>query len=234
MKTKFSVWLASAALALIGSIPPAMADEWNKETRLEINEPLEIPGMVLIPGTYIFKLADSASDRTIVQVFSEDGNGRQKLVTTIFAVSAYTLNTPEKPMINLEERPAGNPQAIHTWFYPGDNNGWEFVYPKSNRPEVAEASAPAPPPAPPVAALDTPALPVVEAPVSEPPAVLPVKEEVASAPVEKPVLVAFEENTLSVELPATAGHSSAELLAGAMMLGAGLILVFAARSVTQA
>ena len=230
---KVSLWLASAALAFVGSITPAMADEWNKETRLEINEPLEIPGMVLTPGTYIFRLADSASDRTIVQVFSEDTDGKQKLVTTVFAVSAYLLNTPEKPMINLEERPAGNPQAIHTWFYPGDNYGWEFVYRRSNRVEVAEAPAPAPPPAPPVA-LDAPASPAVEAPVSEPPAVLPVREEVVSAPVEEPVLVAVEENTLSVELPATAGHASADLLAGTLMLAAGLIVVFATRSRTQA
>jgi len=230
---KFSLWLAGAALALIGSITPAIADEWNKETRLETNEPLEIPGMVLTPGTYIFKLADNASDRTIVQIFSEDANGKQKLVTTTFAVSAYTLYTPEKPMINLEERPAGNPQAIHTWFYPGDNNGWEFVYRKSDRLEVAEAPAPEPAPAPPVA-LDPPALPVVEAPVSAPPAELRVVEEVASAPVEEPVLVAVEESTLSVELPATAGHSFAELLAGALMLGVGLIVVLATRFRTQA
>jgi len=93
---------------------------------------------------------------------------------------------------------------------------------------VAEAPAPASALAPPVA-LDPPALPVVEATVPEPPAALPVEEEVASAPVEEPVLVAVEESALSLELPATAGHSFAELLAGAVMLGAGLIVVFATR-----
>jgi multidrug efflux pump subunit AcrA (membrane-fusion protein) len=102
MKTKISAWLVGAALALTGfTIKPAMADEWNKETRLQISEPLEIPGQVLAPGTYIFKLADSSSDRQIVQVFSEDGNGNQKFVTTIFAIAAYTVNTPDKPIITL-------------------------------------------------------------------------------------------------------------------------------------
>src|SRR6266478_5435902 len=115
------------------AITPAMADEWNKETRLEISGPLEIPGKVLAPGTYIFKLADSQSDRNIVEIFSEDANGRQKLVTTVLAFSAYSVKTPDKPIIGLDERPSGSPQAIHNWFYPGDNAGWEFIYPKSDR-----------------------------------------------------------------------------------------------------
>src|SRR5260370_26956884 len=82
IKIKFGAWFLSAAAVLIGStMTPAMADEWNKETRLEINEPLEIPGRVLSPGTYIFKLLDSNSDRNVVEVFSEDSSGKQKFVT---------------------------------------------------------------------------------------------------------------------------------------------------------
>src|SRR6266567_4358790 len=110
MKIRLSTWWLGAALALTGStIMPAMADQWNKETRLEAKEPLEIPGKVLAPGTYIFKLADSPSDRNIVEVFSEDANDKQKLVTTILAISAYRMETPEKPIIRLEERASGQP-----------------------------------------------------------------------------------------------------------------------------
>src|SRR5271154_1389677 len=143
MKVKFGTWSLSVALALLGlTITPAMADEWNKETRLEVKEPLEIPGRVLTPGTYIFKLADSDADRKIVEVFSEDANGKQTFVTTILAISAYTVDTPDKPIIRLEERASGRPEAIHSWFYPGDNAGWEFVYPKLERLEVSSNQTP--------------------------------------------------------------------------------------------
>jgi hypothetical protein len=240
MKIKFSAWLVGAVLALIGSsITPAMADEWNKETRLEIKEPLEIPGKVLSPGTYIFRLANS-TDRNVVQVFSEDADGKQKFVTTIFAVSAYRMDISDKPMIGLEERPAGTPPAIHTWFYPGDRDGWEFVYHKSKRLELSEA--PAAPPAPtPVASLDPPELVVQSVP--EPPAELLVEEEAASVPAEEPVFAAAEEPTLVAteevdtrffELPLTAGHALAGFLTGAAMLGVGLVIVAAARRKAEA
>jgi hypothetical protein len=42
----------------------------------------------------------------------------------------YISNIPDKPIVRFDERTAGSPEAIHSWFYPGDNTGWEFVYPK--------------------------------------------------------------------------------------------------------
>jgi hypothetical protein len=107
---------------------PVMADESNKRTEFQFSAPLEIPGKVIMPGKYMFELADSNSDNNIVRVYSEDSNGNESLVATISAIPAYTLNTPDKPVIQLEERHAGAPEAIHSWFYPGDNTGWEFVY----------------------------------------------------------------------------------------------------------
>jgi hypothetical protein len=236
MKAKFGGWLMSAALLLIGStIRPVMADEWNKETRLEIREPLEIPGRVLTPGTYIFRLADSP-DRRIVQVFAEDATGKQTFVTTIFAVSAYTMQTPDKPMIELDERPSGTPQAIRTWFYPGDKDGWEFVYPKSKGLEVATnlpVEPPAPVPSVTAVTLDPPELPVVEAVVPEPVAEFQVEEEAASELEEAPVLVALEAADVQFDfertLPVTAGDSFTELLAGVTLLVAGLVIAFMAR-----
>ena len=132
MKITFKLLWLSASLALIGSmIAPAMTDERDKETKLEFSAPVEVPGHVLTPGKYVFKLADSEADRNLVRIFSEDPNGAQKLVTTIRAIPDYREDTPEKTIIQFEERPSGSPEAIHSWFYPGDNSGWEFVYPKS-------------------------------------------------------------------------------------------------------
>jgi|SRR5579863_1406116 len=219
------------AVALAGSVvTPAMADEWNKETRVEINEPLEIPGKILSPGKYVFKLLDSQSDRHIVEVFSEDGSGKQSLVTTILAIPAYTADTPDKPLIRLEERPSNLPQAIHSWFYPGDNYGWQFVYPKADRLlSAGETPAPAPIPA------------------SEPaPAERPIEAAVPAAPVEPTVveetvresavvLVLVPDPSFDGQgdedrvLPETAGHSATELAAGITMMALGLAFVLTRR-----
>ena len=156
MKFRFHVSYLAFALALATAImTPAMASESNKETRMQTNVPLQIPGRVLEPGTYIFRLADSFSNRDIVEVFSEDANGNQTFVTTLMAISAYRQQTPDKPIFNMDERPAGTPEAIRSWFYPGDNTGWEFVYskpyPTAQNQVAAVQPAPAPvePPAPP-------------------------------------------------------------------------------------
>src|ERR1700730_4672094 len=104
MNIRFKAMWLSASLALMGSmIAPALADEWNKETELEFSGPVEVPGKVLAAGKYVFKLADSESDRNIVQIYSQDANGYQKLVTTISAIPDYRRETPDKPIVQFEE-----------------------------------------------------------------------------------------------------------------------------------
>ena len=43
-------------------------------------------------------------------------------------------------MITFSERPAGQPEALRAWFYPGRNWGEEFVYPKAKAVELAKAT----------------------------------------------------------------------------------------------
>lgn len=111
------------------------ADETDKATKLTFNEPVEVPGRVLDPGTYWFALADSESDRNIVQIWNAD---RTQLITTILAVPDYRLQPTGHTVIKFQERPSGSPEAIHAWFYPGDNFGQEFVYPKSRATQLAK------------------------------------------------------------------------------------------------
>jgi len=112
-----------------------LADEWNKATKLTFNEPVEVPGMVLDAGTYWFTLADSDADRHIVQIWNAD---RTHLVTTVLAIPDAHLQAAEKTVINFSERPSGSPEAIHAWFYPGDDFGQEFVYPKTRATQLAK------------------------------------------------------------------------------------------------
>ena len=103
------------------------ADAWNKKTVITITEPMQIPGATLTPGKYVFKLMDSSSNRHIVQVFTED---EKSVINTILAIPNQRLQPTGKSEIGFWEVPAGNTPALRSWFYPGDNFGQEFAYPK--------------------------------------------------------------------------------------------------------
>src|SRR2546428_8901039 len=135
---------------------PVLADEWNKKTEFQFSGPVQIPGKVLAAGKYVFQLLDSDSDRNIVQVFLEDSNGNESLVATLMAIPDYISDTPDKAIVHFEERPSGTPEAIHSWYYPGDNTGWEFVYPKGETLRTSASATPAPAP---VTAEASPSLP---------------------------------------------------------------------------
>ncbi len=132
-------------LGLMGVVfaPPAKADEWNRKTVITFSGPVEIPGVhlvgwgVLPAGTYVFKILDSQSDRHIVQIFNKD---ETTIYATILAIPNYRLKATDKTVMTFRERPAGQPEALRAWFYPGRNWGEEFVYPKAKAIELAKAT----------------------------------------------------------------------------------------------
>ena len=121
--------LASLALA-----PSAMADQWNKKTIITVGEAIQVPGKVLQPGKYVMKLLDSPSSRHVVQIFNER---EDQLQTTILAIPNYRLQPTGKTEFQWWETPAGQPKALRAWFYPGDNFGQEFAYPKNEAVAIA-------------------------------------------------------------------------------------------------
>ncbi len=131
--------LAVASVGLVGAAlaPNMLADEWNKKTILTVNEPIQLPNKVLPPGKYVMKLLDSPSNRHIVQVFNGD---ETQLQTTILAIPNYRLEPTGKTQFQFWETPPGQPKAMRAWFYPGDNFGQEFAYPKTESVRIATYS----------------------------------------------------------------------------------------------
>jgi len=223
--------LKFASLALLGIgaawfAPAARADEWDKQTRLTFNEPVEVPGTVLPAGTYVFKLADSSSDRHIVQIFSED---QKHLMATVMAVPNYRLEPADKTIVSFEERPSGLPEALHSWFYPGDNDGFEFVYPKPEQQYAARSEQPVMLPA-------APTLPVQqtadnEADTEPPLPVVTGEEEqvvIAQAAPLGPAPIANSDalqTTFPQTLPQTAGNFAGIPLLGIMLLSGGFAAI---------
>ncbi|HEV2690994.1 MAG TPA: hypothetical protein VGV35_20705 [Bryobacteraceae bacterium] len=139
---RLALAVASVGLLGIALAPSARADEWNKKTILTVNETIQIPNKVLPPGKYVMKLLDSPSNRHIVQIFNGD---ETHLETTILAIPNYRLEPTGKTVFTFWETPPGQPKALRAWFYPGDNFGQEFAYPKSAAVQIAQVShAPVP------------------------------------------------------------------------------------------
>src|SRR5260370_147290 len=132
---RFTLAITSVGLLAGAAIDPsACADEWNKKTILTINESVQVPNKVRPPGTYVMKLLDSPSNRHIVQIFDKN---EQHLETTVLAIPNYRLEPTGKTQLQFWETPPGQPKALRAWFYPGDNFGQEFAYPKSEAMQIA-------------------------------------------------------------------------------------------------
>ena len=226
-----ALWLGGALALSFLMTKPAVADDWNKRTEFQFGAPVEIPGKVLTPGEYVFELADSQTDRNIVKVFSEDSSGKESLVATLFVIRDYVQNTPDKPIIHFEERHSGTPDVIQSWFYPGDNTGWEFVYPKGQSFEASAKMMPAPALIVPAAAPSLPQAPQIQAAqLASEPVAMEGEGLVArnSAPDPLPAQDADTRSNADRVLPETAGYSGLELIAGLAMSGVGLAAVLAA------
>jgi hypothetical protein len=132
--------LCTAILAAAVFPASAKADEWDRKTTVTFSGPVEIPGVhvagwgVLPAGTYVFKILDSQQDRHIVQIFNKD---ETVCYATILAIPNFRLKATDKTVITFRERPAGQPEALRAWFYPGRQWGEEFVYPKAKAMEIA-------------------------------------------------------------------------------------------------
>ena len=241
MNVNFRTWVRAivgivCGVALAAGLATLMrADEWNKLTVLTVNQPIQVTDRLLEPGRYVFKLLDSNSNRHIVQIFNAD---QTQLVDTVQAIPNYRLAPAGDSRFAFWETPSGDAPALRAWFYPGDNFGQEFPYPKhlvsleaNNTAARAEESQPAPraetqtvqPPPPPESQLEEPVQPEEAAPVPEPQREVAQNnppEETASAPPPSPEV---QEQT-PVELPHTASPYPLIGLVGFASLGLSRLL----------
>jgi LPXTG-motif cell wall-anchored protein len=167
------VALSGVALAIGLTAISAQADQWDKRTTLTIDQPMQVRDTLLQPGQYVFKLLDSSSNRNIVQIYNAD---QTHLINTIMAVPDYRVQPTGSSRFVMWETPEGSAKALKEWFYPGDNFGQEFPYPKHLQ-QIAFNQPAAPPPPPAAAPAPAEPAPQPTASVQEPP-------ESAKAPVE--------------------------------------------------
>jgi hypothetical protein len=123
--------------AMLAALPMTVAAQdfnSNERTFLTFSNTVELPGVTLQPGTYLFRLNDSQSNRHIVQVLSQD---EKQIHATILAVPAERLEVTGENVITFRESAEGATPAVQYWYYPGDRIGHEFVYPKDQAMKIA-------------------------------------------------------------------------------------------------
>jgi LPXTG-motif cell wall-anchored protein len=227
----FSHHVRRAAIGAVGiavlctMVPgPASAQTRNRRSTVTFSAPVEIPGVgaqVLPAGTYVFTVLESLSDRNIIRIASAD---ESRVHATILAIPNHRLRATDQTVITFAERAAGDPQAVRAWFYPGENWGQEFVYPKSKALELAKSVRQ------PVLYIPDEVAPAIVAPVmtmAEPPvvglrtasvrAIQPTGEDVAVSTV-----VVTPPAGVVARLPQTASGLPLFALVGVLLLGAGL------------
>jgi len=101
----------------------ARADESNRKTVFTINQPVRVPGNLILPaGKYVMKLADTQT-RNVVTIM--DAN-ETKVYTTFFAFPEELQRPTEQVQLILAESPKGSPEQLRAWYYPGLTTGLEF------------------------------------------------------------------------------------------------------------
>jgi hypothetical protein len=135
----YAPFLAVLAVSLMGStlIPLLKASETDKLTLVTISQPISVQGTTLPPGKYVLRLEDPLESQSVVHIFNADGT---RLITTILAIHAWRQRPADRSEFVFYDFAAGQQAALHLWFYPGDNAGFEFVRPRHAIP--ADAGTP--------------------------------------------------------------------------------------------
>ena len=224
------------AVAVVAGKVTAQQINTNDKTFMTFTGAVEMPGVTLQPGTYVFRLADSPT-RNVVQVLDE---GEKNILGQWNFVQAERPRVTEETVVMFKETREGATPAVQYWYFPGEKIGKEFIYPKDQAEriaartgvnvrsseesvadvKVAEAS---PAPAEPAAAPE-PAPVVAAAPPAEPAPAPAAVAEAAPAPEPAPAPVAQESRVAANQAQseprpvATNGQSELPRTASPLML----------------
>ena len=125
--------LALSALAVLTSGVAAQETNTSERTFLTYSGAVEMPGVTLQPGTYVFKLADTPT-RNVVQVWDRD---EKNMVGHWLFVQAERPQVSGETVVMFKETREGTTPAVQYWYFPGERIGKEFIYPKDQAQRIA-------------------------------------------------------------------------------------------------
>ena len=125
--------LALSALAVLTGGVAAQETNTSERTFLTFSGAVEMPGVTLQPGTYVFKLADTPT-RNVVQVWDRD---EKNMVGHWLFVQAERPQVSGETVVMFKETREGTTPAVQYWYFPGERIGKEFIYPKDQAQRIA-------------------------------------------------------------------------------------------------
>jgi hypothetical protein len=134
---RLAVIATAVIVVLVGVLTfnvAAQQPDTRDRTIMTFSAAVELPGMKLEPGTYVFKIADTAS-RNVIQVLSDD---EMKVLGQWLFVSAERLEATGDTVVTFRETDAKSTPAVQFWYYPGERIGKEFIYPKDQAQRIAK------------------------------------------------------------------------------------------------
>jgi hypothetical protein len=131
-------FLLAVLFAATSLTPDTSATQWFKKSVVTLTDMSEVPGMVLEPGTYVFRADESNSNqRTIVELLNQD---ETQVLASFVAVPDHRQRPEMDTIVTFYKGVTSGPKPIRTWYYIGDMNGYEFVYPKTRAKEIAKVT----------------------------------------------------------------------------------------------
>jgi hypothetical protein len=112
----------------------AQQPDTRDRTIMTFSSAVELPGMRLEPGTYVFRLADTAS-RNVIQVLDQE---EKNMLGQWLFVSAERPEVTGDTVVTFRETSAASTPAVQFWYYPGEKIGKEFIYPKDQAMRIAQ------------------------------------------------------------------------------------------------
>jgi hypothetical protein len=139
--TSFAAAVFTAAFLAAATSVSAQDSNIDQRTFLTFSGPVQMPGITLPAGKYVFKLAPTAL-HNVMQVF--DGEEKH-IIGQWFFVPVERTNEEQakadgKPVVMFREMPEGVTPAVHYFYYPTDLRGKEFIYPKEQALKIAAAT----------------------------------------------------------------------------------------------
>jgi hypothetical protein len=112
----------------------AQQTDTRDRTIMTFSSAVELPGTRLEPGTYVFRLADTAS-RNVIQVLDQE---EKEMLGQWLFVSAERPEVTGDTVVTFRETSAASTPAVQFWYYPGEKIGKEFIYPKDQAMRIAQ------------------------------------------------------------------------------------------------
>jgi hypothetical protein len=111
----------------MGSLSTLKADDWDQKTVFTINQPVTIPGHVILPaGTYVIKRISAINP--VLQILNES---ETTVYATVLTVPDFVDKPSDQPEFTFRETPEGSAAIMRSFRYPGHQIAFEFPDPDS-------------------------------------------------------------------------------------------------------